>query len=506
LLSPLQPSWRIRHRGGSGEGLSRGGNSGSAWTTTAAYDIAGIIHDTDGNLKNLQRYRDNGTLIDNLTYSYPGSSNRLSSVTDAVATTPETWDAETGSFTYDANGNVKTAPAPYSITNVTYDPANLPLSITRTGTTTTYRYDDAGQRITKQVGTGNTEFYLREGGTTVGVFTLNGSGALVSWYSNLLWEARMVGRQPNTGNRDYYHFDILGSTRAVVQGASSVESHDYDPWGLELPGRGLGSGTKEAFSGKEQDVESGLDYFGARYYMPALGRWTAVDPEGGATPQWSPYNYVNDNPVGDIDPDGRQPWLRRLANIAAGFGDRVSLGLTAWVRDKWDANDVINENSVAYQLGGLSADATLTAIATGIVDPGEAPLVEEGTSPKALVGRNAAQGRAFEQRVVSQLEAEGQEGVVEQVTVKTESGVRTRVDAVGRDRQTGQLRLTEGKSSETARLTPAQRQAHPEISRTGATVVGKGKPGVPGGTRIPPQEVRVLRPSDITRVEPNDHQ
>jgi RHS repeat-associated protein len=281
--------------------------SGSAWTTTAAYDLTGITYDADGNLKNLQRYRDNGTLIDNLTYSYPSSSNRLTSVTDAVATTPETWDAETGSFTYDANGNVKTAPAPYSITNVTYDPANLPLSITRGGTTTTYRYDDAGQRIAKQVGTGNTEVYLREGGTTVGVYTVNGSGALVSWYSNLLWEARVVGRQPNTGNRDYYHFDILGSTRAVVQGASSVESHDYDPWGLELPGRGLGSGTKEAFSGKEQDVESGLDYFGARYYMPALGRWGAVDPVLDGIAGWSPYNYVSDNPAAATDPDGLQP-------------------------------------------------------------------------------------------------------------------------------------------------------------------------------------------------------
>ena len=86
--------------------------SGSAWTTTAAYDIAGINYDTDGNLKNLQRYRQDGTLIDNLTYTYPSSNNRLSSVTDAVGTTAETWDAETGSFTYDANGNVKTAPAP----------------------------------------------------------------------------------------------------------------------------------------------------------------------------------------------------------------------------------------------------------------------------------------------------------------------------------------------------------------------------------------------------------
>ena len=61
------------------------------------------------------------------------------------------WDA---SFTYDANGNQLMAPAPYSITATTYDPRNLPLSLTIGGTTTTYRYDNAGQRITKQVGAG----------------------------------------------------------------------------------------------------------------------------------------------------------------------------------------------------------------------------------------------------------------------------------------------------------------------------------------------------------------
>jgi RHS repeat-associated protein len=72
--------------------------------------------------------------------------------------------------------------------------------------------------------------------------------------------------------------DLLGSTRAVVEGAAVVESYDYDSWGLLLPGRTLGSGTTAGFAGKERDAESGLDYFGARLYMAALGRWTTVDP------------------------------------------------------------------------------------------------------------------------------------------------------------------------------------------------------------------------------------
>lgn len=279
--------------------------SGSAWTTTLAFDLAGITYDPAGNLTALQRYRETATLLDNLTYTNATTSNRLNSVTDAVATTAETWDAETGSFTYDANGNLKTAPAPYSLTAVTYDPANLPLSITRSGVTTTYRYDGAGQRVTKQVGTGNTEVYLRDGATTLGVFTVNAAGTSTSWHFNLLWEGRVVGRQPNTGNRRFYHFDHLGSTRAVVDGAAIVESYDFEPWGLLMPGRTLGSGTKEGFTSKERDAETGLDYFGARYYMPALARWASVDPLADVVPEWNAYNYAFNKPQQLIDPDGR---------------------------------------------------------------------------------------------------------------------------------------------------------------------------------------------------------
>jgi len=84
-----------------------------------------------------------------------GTSNRLTAVADAVGATADTWDAETGSFTYDVNGNQLTARGASSLTAATYDPRNLPLSLTRAGTATTYRYDDAGQRIPKQVGVGN---------------------------------------------------------------------------------------------------------------------------------------------------------------------------------------------------------------------------------------------------------------------------------------------------------------------------------------------------------------
>jgi len=58
----------------------------------------------------------------------------------------------------------------------------------------------------------------------------------------------------------------------------------------------------------------------------------------------------------------------------------------------------------------------------------------------------------------------------------------------------GAVHLQEAKSSAAARPTPNQAKAHPEIAKTGATVVGQGKPGYPGGTKIPPTKVEVVRP------------
>lgn len=66
--------------------------------------------------------------------------------------------------------------------------------------------------------------------------------------------------------------------------------------------------------------------------------------------------------------------------------------------------------------------------------------------------------------------------VQQQITVKTQSGVKTRIDIVGKNKQTGDLKCVECKASPTAPLTKNQKQAFPEIEKTGATVVGKGNP------------------------------
>lgn len=61
------------------------------------------------------------------------------------------------------------------------------------------------------------------------------------------------------------------------------------------------------YTGKERDTESGLDYFGARYYASTMGRFLSPDSVGGSpeNPQsWNLYSYVWNNPLTNTDPDG----------------------------------------------------------------------------------------------------------------------------------------------------------------------------------------------------------
>ena len=76
---------------------------------------------------------------------------------------------------------------------------------------------------------------------------------------------------------EYYHTDAIGNVRAITDASGNViERHDYQPYGEEWLPQG---GTQPLrFTGKERDAETGLDYFGARYYGSKIGRFTTVDP------------------------------------------------------------------------------------------------------------------------------------------------------------------------------------------------------------------------------------
>ena len=133
--------------------------------------------------------------------------------------------------------------------------------------------------------------------------------------------------------------DHLGTPRMVFdQSGTVVKRHDYLPFGEELsagvggrsPGLGYsgGDGIRQQFTEKERDNETGLDYFGARYYSGNHGRFTGTDPFDiniecqrtadqdeadtlfreyiGEPQHWNRYSYALNNPLKYVDPDGRK--------------------------------------------------------------------------------------------------------------------------------------------------------------------------------------------------------
>jgi len=66
------------------------------------------------------------------------------------------------------------------------------------------------------------------------------------------------------------------------------------------------SNNQYRYVGKERDGESGLYYYGARYYAAWTCRFVSVDPLAAKYPQITPYNYAANDPIGDLDIDGMQ--------------------------------------------------------------------------------------------------------------------------------------------------------------------------------------------------------
>jgi RHS repeat-associated protein len=125
----------------------------------------------------------------------------------------------------------------------------------------------------------------------------------------------------------YLHLDAIGNVRVVTdENQAVIERHDYLPFGEECTtglcasNPGVVGGQPKRFTGKERDPETGLDYFGARYYGSKIGRFTTTDPvytwqENLVDPQrWNRYAYARNNPLKYIDPDGR---VIRVADAGA---------------------------------------------------------------------------------------------------------------------------------------------------------------------------------------------
>jgi RHS repeat-associated protein len=126
-----------------------------------------------------------------------------------------------------------------------------------------------------------------------------------------------IARKDFPGNAvSYYFSDHLKTASVITNSAGTItEDEDYYPWGGELQMVNNDSNHYK-FTGKERDSETGLDYFGARYYGNGLGRWVSPDwathavavpyANFGNPQSLNLYTYTKNNPTTLGDPDGHQ--------------------------------------------------------------------------------------------------------------------------------------------------------------------------------------------------------
>lgn len=112
------------------------------------------------------------------------------------------------------------------------------------------------------------------------------------------------------GLRFWYHPDYLGSVDMITDPDGEVHQYFmYTPWGENMytyTSTNHAFDSPYRFNGKELDQETGLHYYGARYYQNRISSWLSVDPKAmeGHNISMTPYHFSSNNPVMRVDPDG----------------------------------------------------------------------------------------------------------------------------------------------------------------------------------------------------------
>jgi len=130
----------------------------------------------------------------------------------------------------------------------------------------------------------------------------------------------LIARQDDETWR-LYHFDEIGSTTCLTTLAGTVtDRYTYDPWGNLLTHDIVSDGGTDqpyqyvgrlGYYTHYQQPDFGLLQLGVRYYDPGTGRFTSRDPIGYAG-GLNLYQYANGNPVMQVDPTGRNPWVEGI--------------------------------------------------------------------------------------------------------------------------------------------------------------------------------------------------
>ena len=334
--------------------------------------IESFTYDPNGNIKTLSR-NSNVEQIDDLTYNYLAGTNKLTSVTDPIASGLVNYDIDgqgANNYSYDRIGNV-TSDNAEGITSISWTVYGKIKTITKSTGTIDYRYDASGNRIYKKTvisGATTETFYARDAqGNVMAVYEKQAANPL-KWMEQHLYGSSRLGMWnladvvpgitiPASGGtvEDGYlygskFFELsnhLGNVLVTVSdkkigiddGANGTTDYfqpevltaqDYYSFGMSMPGRKYtkpNSGYRYGFNGKENDNEvkgegSQQDY-GFRVYDPRIGKFLSVDPLTANYPELTPYQFSSNTPVQAIDLDGLEAFV--VSKITRNGETKISL-------------------------------------------------------------------------------------------------------------------------------------------------------------------------------------
>ena len=354
----------------------------------------------------------------------------------------------------------------------TYNAADQLASVQGPNGAASYTYDGDGQRTTRSTAAGQTIYVRDPQGEVIAEYS-GTTGALLAEYVYVDGQrlCKITHDAQGVERRVYYHQDVVGTPVAETNESGQVLVRaNYTPFGEEvIPGAAT---DPHKFTGKELDDESGLYYFGARYYDAHLGRFVSTDSTAGSNfdPQsWNRYAYSRNNPLNRIDPNGKA-WIQ--VNVTG-----------------VDAMRNMIQQTLAPVLGSKVSTALASALVPAQFDPAMCALgmasplavTTPALSRGAQILANAAKGKAAEAIAAEQLVTEGNTILGSQVSANTSLGRRV-IDHLIQTPE-GRIMAVEVKSGGGTR-TAAQLARDTEMAITGATLVGKNAPDQLQGVQV----------------------
>jgi len=310
--------------------------TGSAFTAARSiawgYDTLGQVTSADSTIPGLDRSYLFDTIgnrlksADNLTL--PTANNYIVNNLNQYTSLTINPQLPTLNPIHDFDGNMTSGPlpaAPGSNNALTWDAENRLISTTVGTSTTTYQYDSQSRRIARSVGVSpisSSIIYLYDAWNPIAEYSYSSTAQLSTTNPQLLktrlWGTDLSGTLQGAGgvggllsetqisnsqiSNFFPTYDGNGNVSEYLDATGTVAAHyEYDPFGRTTVATGpRAQDFTHRFSTKPLDTETGLYYYGYRYYDPLTGRWPSRDPieeEGGI----NLYGFVENDGINWFD-------------------------------------------------------------------------------------------------------------------------------------------------------------------------------------------------------------